>query len=125
MSLGGIAVATYFAGVILFFRGPHGLAKDSALYLSPAGGIVMVIGLVGLLVSARATVFSWPHPAVMAVSILGVTLFAYVSGFGWTGFLVWASLPYLVCILASCFAPTRVAAIAAVVVAMARRDPRF
>jgi membrane protein implicated in regulation of membrane protease activity len=34
------------------------------------------------------------------------------------GFLLWAPLPYLFCTLASCFSPTRVAAIAAVVVVL-------
>ena len=35
------------------------------------------------------------------------------------GFLLWASVPYLFCIFASCFAPTRVAAITAVIVVLA------
>jgi len=103
-------VATCFAGATLFFGELYyGLAKDSSLYMSAPGGIVLLIGLVALAVAARAT-FSWPHPAVTAVSIVGVALFAYVSGLGATGFLLWASVPYLFCTLASCFAPTRVAA---------------
>lgn len=119
MNLGRAAVATCFAGVILFFAGLYGLAKESSLYVSAAGAVVLLIGLVTLVVAARATTFSWPHPAVIAVSILGVALFSYVSGFSAIGFLLWASVPYLFCILASCYAPTRVAAIAAAVVVLA------
>ena len=119
MSLIRAALATCFAGVILFFGGLYGLAKESSVYLSAAGAIVLLIGLITLVVAARAMTVSWPHPVVIAGSILGVALFAYVSGFGAIGFLLWASVPYLFCILASCFAPTRVAAITAVVVVLA------
>lgn len=119
MNLGRAGVATCFAGVLLFFGGLYGLARESSLYVSAAGGGVLLVGLVMLVVAARGTTFSWPHPAVVAVSVLGVALFAYVNGFGATGFLLWASVPYLFCILASCFAPMRVAAIAAVVVVIA------
>ena len=112
-------MVTCFVGIILFFGGLYGLAKESSLYLSAAGGIVLLIGLVTLVVAARGTTFSWPHPTVIAATVLGVALFAYVSGLSAIGFLLWASVPYLFCTLASCFSPTRVPAITAVTIVLA------
>jgi hypothetical protein len=113
-------MATCTVGIILFFLGLYGIAKESSLYVSAAGGILLLIGLITLILAARGMPYSWPHPAVLVVSLAGIALYAYLNGFNdlFLGWLLWASVPYLFCIGVSCFAATRVAAIAAAVVAL-------
>ena len=118
MSLGRVALVTCAIGIVLFFAGLYGLANDSSLYVSGAGCLLLLIGLGALAFAMRKTTLSLPHGAVVAVSLLGIGLHAYFNG-GATGFLLWTSVPYLFCLVASCLAPTHVPAIAAAVVVLA------
>lgn len=117
MTLGRVALVACAIGIALFLAGLYGPANDSSLYVSGAGCVLLLIGLGALVFAMRKATLLLPHAAVVAVSLLGIGLNAYVNG-GATGFLLWASVPYLLCIVASCLAPTRVPAIAATVVVL-------
>jgi len=118
MNLGRVALVTCAIGIVLFFAGLYGLANDASLYVSGAGCVLLLVGIGALVFAARKATLSLPHLAVVAVSLLGIGLHAYVNG-GATGFLLWTSVPYLFCLVASCLAPTHVPAIAAAVVVLA------
>jgi len=118
MNLGRVALVTCAIGIVLFFAGLYGLANDASLYVSGTGCVLLIVGLGALVFAARKATLSLPHLAVVAVSLVGIGLHAYVNG-GATGFVLWTSVPYLFCLIASCLAPTHVPAIAAAVVVLA------
>lgn len=113
-----VGLAAFGIGVLLFFVGLYGAAAGQwSLYVSAFGVLAVLIGVIALFISARAQPRSWPHPAVIVVSIIAIAMYAYVHpftdmAFGWW---LWASIPYLFCLVVSCFATTRSAAVAGAV----------
>ncbi len=121
MTAARLGVLCTAIGVLLFFVGLYGVGgPEWSLYLNAIGIVAALVGLVALFSSALARPRSRPHPAVIAISLLGIAMYAYVHPFtdmaiGWW---LWASTPYVLCIIVSCFSSTHSAAIAGAVIAL-------
>ena len=102
--------------------GLYGLAKEASFYVSAAGILLLLIGVVLLLLATRRMPRSWPNLIMVAVSAVGLSLYLAFGPFRFSsfrlGWLLWASVPYLACIVVSLFSHTRTAAIAGVVAAL-------
>jgi hypothetical protein len=120
MTAGRVGVAACAIGVVLFFAGLYGAAGQWSLYVSAVGALVLLLGVIALFIAARARPYSWPHPAVIVVSLLAIALYAYVHPFTdmLAGWWLWASIPYVFCIVVSCSSATRLPAVAGAVVAL-------
>ena len=116
-------LAASVAGVAAFFAGIYGLMGELSIFVSGAGVLMLLIGLVIVLLTTKRETLSTPDPVVIVVAAVGIALHLYENlfkipgnfSFGW---LLWPLTPYALCLIVSSFPATRVAAVAGVVVAL-------
>jgi hypothetical protein len=116
LGLGATAI-----GVLLFFIGLYGIVGPSwSLVASAIGVVTIVAGLITLLIVALRLPRSRPHPLVIGIGLLGIAMYAYVHPFagGAIGWWFWASTPYVLCIIVSCFASLRSASVSGAIIAL-------
>jgi len=120
MKYGPFGLSTYVWGVLMFFAGMYGVGQGASLYISCAGLGFILIGLVMGGIASRFIARTKPNILTLALALAGLGV--YVS-FGRQAFtslspwgVLWALLPYLVCIAVSCFVPLHKVVVAAGVV---------
>ena len=110
-------------GILLFFSSVYGLVFGYIDLLPVLGIILIVFGAALLLLASKPIRFCIPHISVMAISVVGIGLQVYVWGFKShvrppIGILLWAMMPYALCILLSVFSSIRKPVIAGTAAAL-------
>jgi hypothetical protein len=116
------ALAVSAGGVALFMLSLYGLARDDSPTVAVVGLGLVLVGLVLLGLSLRGSALGRPPVAVLLIALPGVVLHVYEqaaksSEFS-PGWLLWALVPYVLCIAASTVPACRAPAIAGVTVVL-------
>lgn len=117
-----IALLVIAIGVTVFFLALYGVFGSTSSILTAIGLAVLLAGLLILVFSFRFSTLSKPHAATFAMAVLGSTLHVYEQAqapdsfsMGW---LLWALMPYAVCLAASAVPVTRTPSIVGVTVVL-------
>lgn len=116
-------LSVYVVGVVLFFIGLYGVARELSPYVSVLGISVLLLGIVLLVRAAWGMGRTWPNPVAVLAALLGIAFHLYIDPFRRTGtlslgMLIWSSTPYVLCVVVSCFAATRAPVIAGAAIAL-------
>ncbi len=117
MSIRSVAAGLVVCSIGVFLIGLYASPEVAVL-----GLLFLVSGAVAFLSQRRGIALVSPHPAVVAGLVFGVLLHVYEqllksSGFS-LGWLLWALLPYGLCLVTSLLPSTRVPTIGGVVIAL-------
>lgn len=109
--------------VMTVYGVPRALGPRAGLVIAAVALTALVIGVAILLVSLRSAKFGPPHAAVVAITAIALLLHLYEAagkssdGFS-IGFLLWAMVPYILCLAISSVWGIRRAAIGGALVAV-------
>ena len=109
-------------GAAVFLIALYGLFGSASPTLAFAGLCAFVVGLILLIFSQRHVALSRPSIATLILILLGVALHTYeqtqsLASFS-VGWLLWALVPYFLCLAASVMRITRTASIAGAAVVL-------
>ncbi len=120
-----VALTTIAVGVVAFVAGVYGvIGPDLSVLLAGLGLIALLCGIAFLLSVTRPWRLSTPHPYVLGITVLAAALHVYEhvynsSGDPSIGFLLWAMVPYGLCLTLSAFPATRAPVIAGAALTLA------
>jgi hypothetical protein len=120
-----LALTILAAGVVAFVAGVYGVTgPEFSILLAGSGLLALLFGTGFLLSAARPWRLSVPHPYVVGIAVAAAALHAYEHvyksvGDPSVGFLLWAMVPYFLCLSLSAFPGTRAPVIAGGAVALA------
>lgn len=117
----GLSVLT--CGIALIFLGLYTNARVLWPFGSGLGVLLLFGGLLTFLFTLRGERMTAPHWLAIVLAVLALGLHVYENAFMRTGafsigFLLWSLMPYGLCLVASSFSGTRIAAIAGAFVAL-------
>lgn len=110
--------------IVCFLLALYGVAFEPGSWVPIAAGLgIPVLGFAGLVFLALTARFSRPGMATLIPIGLGVALHVYETllnefSMGSIGFLVWALIPYSVCLFGSALSATRIPSAAAAIVVL-------
>ena len=120
-----LAPAILAVGVFVFGAGVYGVAgPEFSIGLAVLGLLALLFGT-GLLLSAeRPWRLTVPHPYVVGIAVAAAALHAYEhiyksAGDPSVGFLLWAMIPYFLCLSLSAFPQTKAPVVAGGALALA------
>lgn len=120
-----LALAAFVVGVVAFVAGVYGVAgPEFSIGLAVFGLLALLFGIGHLLSATRPWRLTVPHSFVVGIAVAAAALHAYEylyksSGEPSFGFLLWAMIPYFLCLLLSAFPATKVPVIAGGALALA------
>lgn len=123
MTRGEIGLSVLTCGIALIFLGLYTNARVLWPFGSGLGVLLLFGGLFTFLFTLRGERITAPHWLAIVLAVLAVGLHVYENAFMRTGafsigFLLWSLMPYGLCLVASSFSGTRIAAIAGAFVAL-------
>lgn len=102
-------------GVSVFLGALYGIFGSASPILGMVGLGILVLGLVELLVSLRGSSSFRPNLATVVLVVFGIALHVYEQTLGSApfslGWLLWALVPYALCLFASSVPATRIPSI--------------
>jgi hypothetical protein len=107
-----ISLTVIAVGIIFFVSGVYGIARNYSLFVVGSGILFILFGVIFLLLASRPLQLSVPHFCVIAFAIAAIGLHAYEEFYKSDGapsirYLLWAMMPYGLCIVLSAFRKIR------------------
>ncbi len=123
MTRSQIGLAISAAGIVFLFLAVSGAMGTISPPVAVLAALAVLVGLALILHRLGGVALCRPHTGVIVVAALAVALHVYEnllksSGEFSPGALVWASMPYALCLVVSSYSATRLAAIAGALVAL-------
>lgn len=124
MAIRNSALSMIAIGVMVFVFGVYGITRQYSVFVIGFGIILAIVGASTLLWVSRPWHLSVPHFLVVAITVGGIVLCSFEhfyksDGYPPFGYLLWAIMPYIFCLILSSFSSIQAAVIAGAAFAFA------